>query len=175
MMRRGFTIVELVITITIMGILLTLAVVNLNSTQANARDAERKGDVESLALNIEGYYTNVDPDLFMSGGTYLGSSYMNDSEIKEYLPDLDMKNAHAPGVAESAPISVVPATNNNTTTTGVLPQPSQTNDVYVYQPLTADGALCVDPFINVSCRRFNIYYYQESDNTVQMITSKHQS
>ena len=54
MTRRGFTIVELVITITIMGILLTVAIVNLNATQANGRDAERRGDVESLALNIEG-------------------------------------------------------------------------------------------------------------------------
>lgn len=38
MERRGFTIVELIITITIMGILLTLAVVNVGTTQLNARD-----------------------------------------------------------------------------------------------------------------------------------------
>jgi len=175
MIRRGFTVIELVITITIMGILLTLAVVNLNATQMNGRDSERKGDVESLALNIENYYTNQDPNLFMSGGTYLGSSYMNDSEIRQFLPDLDMKNAHAPGKSDSDPISVVPATNNTTTTTGVLPLPSKNNDVYVYQPLTANGDLCVDPFISGDCRRFNIYYYQEADNSVHMVTSKHQS
>ncbi len=172
---RGFTIVELIITITIMGILLTLAVVSLNSTQVNARDTERKGDVESLALNIEGYYTNVDPDLFMSGGTYLGSSYMNDSEIKKFLPDLDLKNAHAPGTAESDPISIRPAATSNATTATISPKPAKDNDIYVYQPLTKDGDLCEDPFVDGDCRRFNIFYYKESDNTVQMITSKHQS
>lgn len=175
MMRRGFTIVELIITITIMGILLTLAVVNLTSTQVNGRDSERKGDAESLALNIENYYTNQNPDIPMSGGTYVGSSHMNDAEITKYLPDLDLKNAHAPNVPLSDPISVVPATNNVTTVTGVTPKPSKTNDVYVYQPLTATGALCTDPISSGDCRRFNIFYYQEVDNTVKMITSKHQS
>lgn len=174
MMRRGFTIVELIITITIMGILLTLAVVNLGSTQANARDSERKGDVEALALNLENYYNNQDPNIANSGGSYLGSSFLNDSQIKTYLPDLDMKNVHAPGVDVSAPISAVPAQNNTTTTAGVLPQPSKSNDVYVYQPLTADGNLCTDPSVTGDCRRFNIYYYQETDNSVQMVTSKHQ-
>ena len=175
MTRRGFTIVELVITITIMGILLTVAIVNLNATQANGRDAERRGDVESLALNIEGYYTNENPDIPMSGGTYLGNLYITDALIKTYLPNLDMKSVHSPSVEESDPISLVKATNTLTTTAGILPKPSNSNDVYVYQPLTASGALCTNPSVSGDCRRFNIYYYQETDNTVQMITSKHQS
>ena len=66
MTRRGFTIVELVITITIMGILLTVAIVNLNATQANGRDAERRGDGESHAINIECYNTNENPDIPIS-------------------------------------------------------------------------------------------------------------
>ena len=174
MTRRGFTVVELIITITIMGILLTLAVVNLTASQANGRDAERKGDVEALALNIENYYTNQDLNLFMSGGTYLGSSYLNDSEVKQFLPDLDPKSTHAPGADVNGPISVVEATNAIATTAGVQPQPSKSNDVYVYQPLTANGALCFDPFITGECRKFNIYYYQEVSGTVEMITSKRQ-
>lgn len=176
-MRRGFTIVELVITITIMGILLTIAVVNLSSTQVNARDSERKGDVESLALNLETYYSNGDTSIWLSGSaSYLWSEYMNDDDIKDFLPDLDPKSARAPGVAIDAPISVVPATNADTTTTGVRPLPSRSNDVYVYQPLTAAGTLCTYPNGSTGdCRRFNIYYYQEEDNTVQMVTSKRQS
>ncbi len=58
MRRRGFTIVELVIVITIMAILLTLGVVNLRSAQANARDTERKTDIESIAQHLETYYTS---------------------------------------------------------------------------------------------------------------------
>lgn len=176
MKRRGFTIVELVITITIMGILLALAVVNLNGTQLNARDAERKADVESIALNLESYYKNVNPEVFKSGGTYPGTAYINAASIKEFLPDLDMKNVYAPGQPEGGSISFTPATNAIETTNGVLPQPSVANDVYVYQALTKDGILCEDPMVTSTgdCRRFNIYYVKESDNTVQKITSKRQ-
>lgn len=174
MTRSGFTVVELIITITIMGILLTLAVVNLTASQANGRDAERKGDVEALALNIENYYNNQDPDLFMSGGTYLGSSYLNDAEVKQFLPDLDPKSTHAPGADVTGPITVSAAQNNTTNPASIQPTPSKTNDIYVYQPLTASGGLCADPFIDGECRKFNIYYYQEVSGTVEVVTSKRQ-
>jgi prepilin-type N-terminal cleavage/methylation domain-containing protein len=57
MTRRGFTIVELIIVITIVGILLTLAVVSLNGTQAKARDDERRTDIQSIATTLESVYT----------------------------------------------------------------------------------------------------------------------
>lgn len=175
MIRRGFTIVELVITITIMGILLTLAVVGLNATQVNARDAERKGDVEAIGLHLENYYnSNYDASNFI-GGRYLEAGYISESGLKEYLPDLDLKNVRAPGVDLSQPVSFIPATNTITTTAGIQPKPSSTNDVYVYQPLTVNGALCIDPFISGECRRFNIYYYEEASDTIKMVTSKHQA
>jgi prepilin-type N-terminal cleavage/methylation domain-containing protein len=58
MYRRGFTIVELIVTITIMGILLVLAVVAVSSTQLSARDQERAADVEAIKSNLEAIYTN---------------------------------------------------------------------------------------------------------------------
>lgn len=174
MIRRGFTVVELIITITIMGILLTLAVVGLNATQINGRDAERRGDVEIIATHLETYYRNDDADFGINGGTYLESGYMNGDGVKFYLRDLDLKNIRAPGVALTDPSSFVPATNNVATTAGVQPQPSKSNDVYVYQPLNAAGALCTDPILSGDCRKFSIFYYQESDNTVKVLTSKNQ-
>lgn len=58
MKRRGFTIVELLIVITIMGVLLVLAVASLRGSQVSSRDVERKTDVESIALSLENFYTN---------------------------------------------------------------------------------------------------------------------
>jgi len=58
MKRRGFTIIELIIVVTIMGILLTIGVVNLRGSQANGRDAERKVDADTIALHLETYYTS---------------------------------------------------------------------------------------------------------------------
>lgn len=177
MKLRGFTIVELIITITIMGILLTLAVVNLNSSQANARDSERAGDVEAITLNLESYYNNSSEDALgnfaKSGGTYPGSSYLASSTFSKILPDIDPKSIHAPGVDLTAPMSFVAATNNSQSPTTILPKPSKTNDVYVYQPLTANGGPCTDPAVS-ECRKFNIYYYQETSDSVKQITSKNQ-
>lgn len=175
MIRRGFTVVELLITITIMGILLTLAVVNLNATQANARDTERKSDAESLATHIENYYRNQNPALaYGGGGTYLGLSHIDDSNLKMHIPDIDLRLTRIPGNDLSDPSNLVPATNTATTPTTILPLPTSENDVYVYQPLTANGALCSLPAENAECRRFNLYYYQETSNTVVKITSRHQ-
>lgn len=179
MMRRGFTIVELIITITIMGILLTLAVVNLNSTQVNARDSERKGDAEAIALNLESYYNNDSQDslgnFLNSGGTYPGTNYIsNVSTFARVLPDIDPKSTHAPGADLSAVMSLVIATVATQSVSTIQPLPSKSNDVYVYQPLTASGAICADPSTSGDCRKFNLYYYQESTNTVQQLTSKNQ-
>ncbi len=177
MKRRGFTVVELVITITIMGILITLAVVNLNSSQVNARDTERKSDVESLVANLEAYYNNTNPATTTGGGGYYPGTQMisNAANVRSLLPDIDLKVTRAPGVTDSAPISFVAATNNTVSTTAILPLPSSDNDVYVYQPLARDGSLCTTASsTNPACVKFTIYYYQESTGTVVMLASRHQ-
>ena len=61
MTRRGFTIVELIITITIMGILLTLAVVSVGSTQLKARDDKRTSSVQAIGNYLDDFYANGAP------------------------------------------------------------------------------------------------------------------
>jgi prepilin-type N-terminal cleavage/methylation domain-containing protein len=61
MTRRGFTIVELIITITIMGILLTLAVVNVATTQMKARDDQRTTSIQSIGTYLNTFYANGVP------------------------------------------------------------------------------------------------------------------
>ena len=173
MIRRGFTVVELVITITVMGILLTLAVVNLNATQANGRDSERKADAESIATYLETYQSTQDPNIPYSGLSYPSTTVMTTNDIGTYLVGISAEVTHAPDVDTSSPISIVPAQNALTTTAGVLPQPSNSNDVYVYQPLTSSGTLCTD-LATSECRRFNLYYFQENGGGVQVVRSKAQ-
>ncbi len=177
-MRRGFTIVELVITITIMGILLTLAVVNLTATQVNGRDAERKGDIEAIALALESYYNNEDSASSgaydASGGSYPATiNIANTTAFATALPDIDPKSVRSPGVNDADPISLVAATNATATTSGVLPQPI--TSTYVYQPIRKDNTLCTQITAKGDCRRFNLYYRLETDNKVYMVTSKRQS
>ena len=174
MTRRGFTIVELIITITIMGILLTLAVVNVNSTQIQARDTERKVDIESIANALEGYYlTGADGSVNL--GRYPSTALAdNVSTLNSNLRDIDLKSFTAPGVDDPMTTFIASTNTGNAksiqTTAGVLPQP--TKDQYVYQAIKTDGSICGAGVVD--CRKFNLFYRLEGDNTVYKVTSKNQ-
>lgn len=170
MVRRGFTVVEIIITVTIMGILLVLAVVNLNATQVKARDDERVADVEAIASAFETYYQRG--TLLAEPGTYpstLTSSASNNTIRTNIDNDISLQSLLAPGINDPTK-SLISATNTVQTTAGVSPQP--TFDQYVYQPIRADGALCTSS-VQV-CRKFNIYYRLEEDDTVYQFMSRSQ-
>lgn len=167
MNRRGFTITELIIVITIMGILLVLGVVNLRGSQAQARDDERRSDIEAIGLNLESFYS-TGTDSSTSLGRYPSTAMIGHETT--YLRDIDPKSIATPGNTSS---SVIAATNATQTATGVGPQP--TISQYLYQPLKSVGgtwSVCTDE--TQECRKFNLYYRLESDNTVYKATSRNQ-
>jgi type II secretion system protein G len=53
--NRGFTIVELLIVIVVIGILAALVIVTYNGIQQKARDTERKTDINAVASHMEAY------------------------------------------------------------------------------------------------------------------------
>lgn len=174
--RAGFTVVELILTITIMAVLMTVAVVGLRSTQASGRDEERKSDVDIISRSLEQFYSADTSSGTATSGRYIGTSAVEVSTLANLLPDLGQDALHAPQIATSDPISLVPATNAAQSAAGVLPQP--TINTYVYQPLsynagTSTSALCTD-HTTTECRKFNLYYQLENTEGVQMITSKQQ-
>jgi prepilin-type N-terminal cleavage/methylation domain-containing protein len=170
MTGRGFTVVELIITITIMGILLLLTVVNVNASQVAARDTERVSDIEAFALNLESFY-RIGRDNSTTFGRYpsTGLTTPDASSIQLNLRDIDLDSVKAPGIDDPLD-TLLMATNNVQTTAGVLPQP--TISQYIYQPLQPDGSLCTSG--SQDCRKYNLYYRLEKDNTVYMLTSKNQ-
>jgi prepilin-type N-terminal cleavage/methylation domain-containing protein len=54
-MRKGFTLVELLIVIAILSILSTLGVSNFQSARIKARDIARKSDLATIAKSLEAY------------------------------------------------------------------------------------------------------------------------
>lgn len=167
MKRHGFTIVELIIIITVMGILLTLGVVNLSGSQANARDAERKSDLETIAIHLETFYTSG-MDGSISLGRYPSTNELLDdaNNIKIVLRDIDSASIKAPG---SDSVALIAATNATQTSIGVTPPISITT--YIYQPLQSNGLLCTTSAQD--CRKFNLYTLLEN-GTKLMATSKNQ-
>src|SRR5579862_686586 len=56
--KKGFTIVELLIVIVIIGILATLVIVTFTGVQAKARDSKRQTDVNALASHLAVFFAN---------------------------------------------------------------------------------------------------------------------
>jgi type II secretion system protein G len=55
---RGFTIVELLIVIVVIGILAALVIVTYNGIQQKARDTERKTDIKAVQGHLEAYWAD---------------------------------------------------------------------------------------------------------------------
>lgn len=157
----GFTLVELLVTISVMVILLTLGSVALSSYQVNARDEERKVDVGVITQQLESYYN--------TNGEYPSTDQVNtETLVKSALPNVDPKALRDPTTPTTATMSFAVATNTSVPSVASL----NNGKVYLYQPLTSTNTLC-----NASsqeCRKFNLYYTLETDLTVKTITSKHQ-
>ncbi len=83
--KRGFTLVELMIVITVIAILATIAVVSFTRVQKQARDTKRKAEVKSLETALQAYYTEkntypvqaVSADIATALATPLTSTYIN--------------------------------------------------------------------------------------------------
>ncbi|MCA9349167.1 type II secretion system protein [Candidatus Saccharibacteria bacterium] len=56
--RQGFTIIELLIVIAIIGILAGLVLNNFQGAQAKARDSQRKTDINAMHAQLENYYNS---------------------------------------------------------------------------------------------------------------------
>ena len=53
--NKGFTMIELLVVISIIGILAALAMVSFTSSQKQARDSQRKSDLRQYSTSLEGF------------------------------------------------------------------------------------------------------------------------
>lgn len=159
--HAGFTLIELLVTISVMLILLTLVTASLTSYQANARDEERKTDVNEIAQQLESYY--------QTHGVYPYTTLMNsESTIKSTLPDLESRALRDPNTAITSTPSLTVASSASVPTSASL----NSGKIYQYQPLDTTNALCTSSA--QECLKFNIYYNLETNSSVVTIKSRHQ-
>ncbi len=70
----GFTIVELLIVIVVIGILATLVIVTFSGIQQKGRNSQRQTDINAVASHVEAYYAET--------GTYPTAAMINDSAFR---------------------------------------------------------------------------------------------
>jgi len=165
---EGFSIVELIITISIIGILAGIVIFTPKTFLVTARDQERADDVASIARRLEEAYSSQDLGYPGYPSTVeLSADIAGKSRTMTRLSDDALK---APGASGA---SVVMATSLSTTTPAGAGTPTLTT--YVYQPLTAVGALCISASSQSNpCVRFFLYYRSEETNQIKFIKSMHQ-
>lgn len=102
--QEGFTIVELLIVIVVIGILAALVLTTFQGVQARARDTERKTDVNALHTHLEVYYND--------NGVYPTSAQVTTAN----LPGLDAEALNDPNGnalnANGGTYTYTPAPNN---------------------------------------------------------------
>lgn len=193
-MNRGFTVVEVLITLIIMAILLTLGTIGIRSSLVNARDAERQSDIEIIARGLEEYYKRGHP-YYIAGptkGSYPGSNTMiamsgagwcdtayfkNPSQAALYSVCRRYHSEALPGVSDAA-LTAPDRSGPELANPWLVDQAEIPNWIntainegkYVYLPLTETGAHC---YSDTSCPRYELYYKKEATGEKITVKSKH--
>lgn len=79
-LRKGFTLVELLVVVSLVGILATLVLANLNSARQRGRDAQRKSDLKNIATALRLYYNDYGTYPNSSSGKIMGCGVNGNTE-----------------------------------------------------------------------------------------------
>ena len=153
--HSGFTIVELLIVIVVIGILAALVLNSFAGVQQKARDTERQTDTKALATQLEAWYNNE-----QGGKNYyptvaqMTDATNNPNWITTNLKGIDAGAIAAPGKSETS-LQAFSGTASDT---------NPGKDRYAYQGLNCVAA---------GCAGFNIYYSKEGvDAGTKTVTVK---
>jgi len=144
---RGFTIIELLVVVAVMGILATIGLVSFARVQSDARDSQRSSRITTIAESLEKYYDKY--------GTYPSCAAM--AATPSTVTTTTLKNLDP---------SVLTAPKATSGTNSILAACAElsTTDAYAYKGggCTADG-----------CLQYTLKYLEESTGNPISLLSRH--
>jgi prepilin-type N-terminal cleavage/methylation domain-containing protein len=141
--ERGFTIVELLIVIVVIGILAALVITTFSGIQKKARDSERQTDINAVHGQVEAYYAQ-------NGKYPTLTDLQTASFISGNLKGLDISALKDPKLGGTTPFPVQTATSSN----------------YGYNPTKDDGSSCDNSSGN-ECTKYTLVANLEAGGTYQ--------
>ena len=137
--QQGFTIVELLIVIVVIGILAALVITTFTGIQQKARDTERQTDIKALYGQIEAYYAQ--------NGKYPTLANINDATWRSS----NMKGLEAAALADP----------KNPSSQTLVSTPA--SNVYAYAVTASDGTACDNS--TKDCAQYTLTATLESGGT----------
>jgi prepilin-type N-terminal cleavage/methylation domain-containing protein len=131
--NKGFTIVELLIVIVVIGILALLVITTYAGIQAKARNTKRQTDLKSLQTKLEAFYND--------NGYYPNLADMqSDTWLAANMKGIDLNSLVDP--------------SNPTQSNDPVATPAA--KVYAYAPLDASGNSCAGAGNDVNCAKYTL-------------------
>lgn len=149
--QKGFTIVELLIVIVVIGILAVLVLNTFNGVQQKARNSERQTDTTSVSKQLEAYFAENGgyPQFSQFGATpTTASTFLKGTSPNAY---------QAPGISG--------------TTLSLQSSAATTKDQYGYQAFAGTGWTGTACSTNNACQSFILTYYPEGGSAAVEIRS----
>ncbi len=151
--QKGFTIVELLIVIVVIGILAALVLNTFSGVQRRARDTQRRTDINSMATQLEVYYND--------NGGYPLAANVTTTDLK----GLDAGAIQPPNSTQTTVKALsAAATADAVAATGL--NPATATESYGYWPLQSNGTTTC---ATAPCAKFKLYWVNE-DGTVAVQT-----
>lgn len=139
---RGFTIVELLIVIVVIGILAAIVIVAFNGIQNRANDTAIRSDLTNLAKKLELY--KAENSLYPTGGSQISSLqfrasknaydttrnnlyYCKNDTTSQFAITAQSKSKTMYAYISGSGISTIPNTTGSTTTCELIGYPAGTN------------------------------------------------
>lgn len=144
--QSGFTIVELLIVIVVIGILAAIVITTFTGVQKKGRDADRKSDINSIYSQVEVY--------FAENGKYPSLDEMNDGPFRQ---------DNMQGLSDDALTD--PSGTSGATLTGTVPAANSSTYQYAYVADDGAGGACDNGAAGgADCLTFQVVANLENDD-----------